>query len=53
MTLEGTASSSRGGRGPGALTHEEENQIGLKEKKNEISAVSKPSFPLVAIENVK
>lgn len=41
---------------PGALTHLEENQIGLKgEKKkkteNGISAMSKPSFPLVAIES--
>lgn len=37
-----------------AQTHLEENQIRLKrKKKNEISAVSKPSFPLVAIENVK
>lgn len=36
-----------------ALTHLEENQIRLKGKKNEILAVSKPSFPLVTIENVK
>lgn len=57
--LEGSTASSRWRReGPVALTHLEENhQIGQKKKKrkkkNEISAVSKPSFPLVAIENVK
>lgn len=43
--------------GPGTRTHLEENQIGLKEKKKKkksgISAMSKPSFPLVMIENVK
>lgn len=37
-----------------ALTHLEENQIGLKSKREKtISAMSKPSFSLVAIENVK
>lgn len=37
--------------GPGALTHLEENQIGLK--RSGISDTSKPSFPFVMIENVK
>lgn len=46
--------------GPGALTHLEENQIGLKGKKEVESQkrpsfyLSKsPSFPFVMIENVK
>lgn len=39
-------------KGPGALTHLEENQIGLKGKSG-ISEMSKPSFPFVMIENVK